>query len=371
MPPLRIGIIGAGGIAAKLHLPELAALADRATVTLVAGRTQARLDLLCRRFGVPRSTHRYEDVIADPAVDAVIVATPHPQHVGWGVAALEAGKHVYVQKPLSGDMAEADAFVAACDRHPDRVALCLPHFDDAVQTMRKLVRAGGIGRPTAMRARTSHGGPEVYYREVAALFGEPEPADLWFFDPVKAGGVGALFDMGVYAVGHVVAVLGSIVRVTAVTAAVAKPTTLEDTATLVLEAEGGAVGTAETSWCDPGRTWAFSVHGTAAKVTMARGEPSRLHRPTALDRDDAPVEVTEIEPTVAVGDSHRHWLACIDSRTQPPVSNARTARHITEVLLAGLRSGREGRPVEVRSRVGGGTGPGSSAGRPPDASGMR
>ena len=351
MSPLRIGIIGAGGIAAKMHFPELAALADRARVTLVAGRKQSRLDLLKQRFNVPRSTNRYEDVIADPEVDAVIVATPHPQHVSWGVAALEAGKHVYVQKPLSGDMGEADAFVAACERHPDRVVLCLPHFDDKVQSVRELVRSGGIGRPANMRARTSHGGPEVYYREVAAFFGEPEPADLWFFDAEKAGGIGALFDMGVYAVSHVVAVLGSIRRVTAVTATIDKPTTLEDTATLVLEAQSGAIATAETSWCDPGRTWEFSVHGTAGKVTLGHDVPARLHKPTALDRDNAPVDVTEIAPTVKVGDSHRHWLDCIARGEQPPVSNAWTARHITEVLLAGLRSGKEGRPVEVRSRV--------------------
>ncbi|MDB5296462.1 MAG: hypothetical protein JWO31_2445 [Phycisphaerales bacterium] len=348
---LRIGIIGAGGIAAKMHFPELATVADRAEVTLVAGRTQRRLDLLKGRFGVARSTNRYEDVIADDAIDAVIVATPHPHHVSWAVAALEAGKHVYVQKPLSGEMADAHRFVAACDAHPDRIAYCLPHFDDAVQTVRQMLRRGDLGKPAGMRARTSHGGPEVYYREVAAFFGEPEPTDLWFFDAKKAGGVGALFDMGVYAVSHVVAVLGSIKRVTAVLATVDKPTTLEDTATLILEAESGAVGTAETSWCDPGRTWAFSVHGTAAKATLGINEPLRLHRPTALDRDNAPVEVTEVALTVTVGNSHAHWLDCIDRREQPPVSNARTARHITEVLLAGLRSGREGRPVEVASRA--------------------
>ena len=52
-----------------------------------------------------------------------------------------------------------------------------------------------------------------------------------------------------------------------------------------------------------------------------------------------------------VGNSHKHWLDCIDQGRQPPVCNASTARHITEVLLAGLRSGKEGRPVEVASRI--------------------
>ncbi len=100
MKPIRFGIIGAGGIAAKMHLPELAAESDRARVTLIAGRKQSRLDLLKSLLNVSRTTTRFEDVIADDQVDAVIVATPHPHHVRWGIEALRAGKHVLMQKPL-------------------------------------------------------------------------------------------------------------------------------------------------------------------------------------------------------------------------------------------------------------------------------
>jgi len=347
---LRIGVIGAGGITAKLHCPELADLPDRAKITLISGRKESRLKLICDRFDIPRFTTRYEDVIASKEIDAVIVATPHPEHVKWGIAALEAGKHLYMQKPLSGDMAEADSFVAACDRHSDRIVYCLPHFDDNVQSMRLAIADGVIGKPTGMRARTSHGGPEVYYREIAAFFGEPEPKDLWFFDAKKAG-VGALFDMGVYAVAHCVALLGTIKRVTAITATIDKPTTLEETATLILQAKNGALATAETSWCDPGRTWEFSVHGTQAKITLSGGSTPRLHKAEALDRDNAPILISDVRFKERVGNSHQHWLDCIDSGKQPPVSNARTARHITEILLAGLRSSKEQRSIDIRSEI--------------------
>jgi hypothetical protein len=72
--------------------------------------------------------------------------------------------------------------------------------------------------------------------------------------------------------------------------------------------------------------------------------------PTALDSDDSPIAVSEVRPTVKVGNSHSHWLDCIGKGTQPPVSHAYAARHVTEVLLAGLESGRTGRAVELRSR---------------------
>src|SRR4051812_45571592 len=103
----KIGIIGAGGIAAKLHLPELAEEAARAQVTLISGRKESRLHTLADKWGVPGITHSYDDVINDRNIDGVIIATPHPSHVEWGVKALRAGKHVYMQKPLSGDLADA------------------------------------------------------------------------------------------------------------------------------------------------------------------------------------------------------------------------------------------------------------------------
>src|SRR4051812_28077182 len=104
MSKLRIGIIGAGGIAAKMHLPELETQSHRCEVTLLSGRKESRLRLLCERFGVPGWTQDYEDVIGDSRIDGVVIATPHAQHVAWGLKALDAGKHVFMQKPLCESM---------------------------------------------------------------------------------------------------------------------------------------------------------------------------------------------------------------------------------------------------------------------------
>src|ERR1700710_2635363 len=103
------------------------------------------------------------------------------------------------------------------------------------------MQRGAIGQISGGRARTSHGGPEVYYREVSRLFGETfDESDLWFFDAKRAE-VGALFDMGVYAVPRMMAMLGPVRSVTARSTTLAKPTTLEDTATVILEFESGVL----------------------------------------------------------------------------------------------------------------------------------
>src|SRR5207248_1566483 len=120
--------------------------------------------------------------------------------------------------------------------------------------------------------------------------------DLWFFDARRAS-VGALFDMGVYAVSTLVAILGTVRRVTGIVTTFDKPTELEDVATLALQLENGGVATAETSWCDPARTHELSLHGTAGKFTMPGKEGAAVTKwtPTSYTREDAPVQTEPVE----------------------------------------------------------------------------
>jgi predicted dehydrogenase len=345
MSKVRIGVIGAGGIVARLHLPDLAKN-DDFELCLVSGRKEHRLTQLCEQFDIAGWTQSYDDVIADDSIDAIVIGTPHPLHVSWGIKAIEAGKHVLMQKPLTGDMDEANDFVAAVDK-TDRTVQCMPHFGNAEYTLRKLCKDGVIGKVSGGNFRHSHGGPEIYYAEIRDIFGEKDD-DLWFFDAKRAS-VGALFDMGVYAVSKVVAVLGTVKRVAAITATVDKPTDLDDVATLICQMENGAVVTAETSWCDPARTGMLRIHGTAGKF-MSPGEDGASvtkYTPTSYTRESAPVATETVDLTEGVGGLHEHWHDCISGGIQPPLENAWTARHVTEVLLAGLEAGKQGQTVEL------------------------
>ncbi|HEX2516637.1 MAG TPA: Gfo/Idh/MocA family oxidoreductase [Chloroflexota bacterium] len=347
--PITFGIIGAGGIANKLHLPQLAGVPG-ARVKRLSGRTPARLETLARRFGVPHWSRDHQDILADPEIDAVVIALPHPLHVPVGLEALSAGKHVLMQKPLCDQMESADRFVDAAEAS-GRTVLCLPHFSGAVYAARDQVAGGAIGALSGAHARSSHGGPEVYYAEVRDAFGETSD-DLWFFDASRAS-VGALFDMGVYATSQLIATAGAVARVYGRTATLAKPTALEDTATLLLDLENGALGTVETSWCDPARTGFLHLHGTRGKLTAPgpEGNPLTHWTPGSYTREDIPPVPRAIDVApFDVGNAHQHFVDCVRDGRQPPLSDARLARHVTEVLLSGLESARQGRPVEVRSR---------------------
>lgn len=352
MSKFRVGIVGAGGIAAKLHLPELQTVEDLEVVVL-SGRQQSRLETLCKKFDVPNWTHSYEEVISNPEIDGVVVALPHPLHVEFGLKALAAGKHVLMQKPLSTSPQEADEFVNAATAS-DRTVLALPFVSKPhVLAAKGMVEQGELGTVSSATARFSHGGPEVYYATIQQILNEKNGDDLWFFDAQRAD-VGALFDMGVYAIAHLVAILGSVKAVTCRMTTVAKPTKLEDTATLILEFDNGALGTAETGWCDGARTYGYSIHGTTGKViNPSLTDDLILARPSSTVDEDAPlIEVPVDTSRYHSLNAHQEWVACARSGVQPKISNVHFARHVTEIMLRGLESSHKRRTVEVDSRLG-------------------
>ena len=108
-----------------------------------------------------------------------------------------------------------------------------------------------------------------------------------------------------------------------------KPTELEDVATLVLEMESGGIVTAETSWCDPARTWGASIHGTAGKLTLPGEDGAALSQwtPTSYTRETAPVDLKAIDCSDAdLGDMHAHFAECIrDGQAAAAVARLRSA----------------------------------------------
>ena len=107
---VRIAVAGAGAFGVK-HLEGLANITDADVVALVS-TPRGKSDELAERFGIPHVSESLDDVLADPDVDAVILATPTPIHAGQALACLGAGKHVEVEIPLCDALADGEAVVA-------------------------------------------------------------------------------------------------------------------------------------------------------------------------------------------------------------------------------------------------------------------
>ena len=183
MRTLRWGILGAGDIARRLS--RCFAAAPNNAGYAIAARSRERAAAFAREFAFPVVHDSYEALVADPAVDAVYIATTHPQHLEQGQLALRAGKATLCEKPFTVNAAQAGALIAtARERGLLLMEAMWTRFFPAYRQMLAWLRGGEIGALTYLSA-------EIGFRSRAG----PESR---LFDPQLAGG--ALLDVGVYPV---------------------------------------------------------------------------------------------------------------------------------------------------------------------------
>ena len=186
---------------ARINGPVLAGArkSDRAEVVAVASRDGARAEAYAREHGLERSHGSYEALLADPGVDAVYISLPNSLHVEWTLRALEAGKHVLVEKPFSRRAAEVEHVFDTAERAGLVVseAFMWRHHTQT-KTLVELVAAGAIGRLRLVRASFSF------------HLGRPDDAR---FRPELDGG--SLMDVGCYCVSAARLFAGEPVRVDA------------------------------------------------------------------------------------------------------------------------------------------------------------
>lgn len=155
---LRIGIIGAGTNTRAKHIPGLKALPGVA-IECVCNRTRASGEAVARESGIPRIHEKWADVVADPAVDAVVIGTWPCLHAPITLAALAAGKHVLTEARMAMNAAEAHAMLAAARARPALVAQVVPApFSLGVdKTIQRLITTGFLGELLAVEHRDAGG----------------------------------------------------------------------------------------------------------------------------------------------------------------------------------------------------------------------
>src|SRR3972149_4587265 len=143
-----------------------------------------------QEWGAERSFTDYRELLSDPKLDAVEVLTPHRFHAEMSVAALAAGKHVSLQKPMARDLAEADAIVAAASRS-GRVFRVFENFRYYPPYVRakELLDAGEIGEPVSLRVKVIGGNPRYGWRVPARSW-------AWRLSEEESGGGPSIFDHG-------------------------------------------------------------------------------------------------------------------------------------------------------------------------------
>lgn len=152
--PLRWGILSTGLIAARFTRAFAGTTSGR--VVAVGSRTPAAAERFAAEHGLGRAHGSYEALLADPEVQAVYVATPHPQHLEWTLAAAAAGKHILCEKPVAMNRAQAERMAAAARQH-DVLLMEAFMYRCHPQTARvvELIRDGALGRVGLVQATFS------------------------------------------------------------------------------------------------------------------------------------------------------------------------------------------------------------------------
>jgi predicted dehydrogenase len=195
-----------------------------------------------------------------PDIDAVVISTPNFEHGPQAIAAIEAGKHVLLQKPVAAKLSDAEAIARAAELSTKTVGLYMSYFDQPLmQDIRDMVRQDRLGDVVNCYARLMHRGGMMWSRE--ALAGRP----TWRGSVEQTGG-GCFIQLAVHYVHLFEWFTGSrVVKATAFAANLHCPGIEgEDVASTILQLESGTLVTLDTAWCTDGEE--LAVHGTKGRV---------------------------------------------------------------------------------------------------------
>jgi predicted dehydrogenase len=180
---IRVGVIGAGAIAND-HCKRINAHPD-AEVAAVADTSQERREQVRKDHAVARGYERWEQLVADPDLDAVAIALPNFLHAPVALAAVKAGKHVLLEKPFAMNIGEAKQVADAAARKKRVLMVGMnQRYEKDSQTLREIVRRGDLGE-------IYHAKSYWYRRQGSPKFG------TWFVNKKLSGG-GCLLDIGVH-----------------------------------------------------------------------------------------------------------------------------------------------------------------------------
>jgi predicted dehydrogenase len=175
---VRVGIIGAGGNTRLMHIPGLRAIAG-VSIDAVCNRTRESSERTAAELGIPRVHERWQDLVEDPELDAVLIGTWPYMHCPCTVAALRAGRHVLCEARMAMDAQEARRMRRAAAARPDLVAQVVPapYTLELDRTINRLLAEGAIGQVLAVDVRGTAGSfvdrdAPLHWRQDEALSGK-------------------------------------------------------------------------------------------------------------------------------------------------------------------------------------------------------
>lgn len=334
---VRIGIIGYGYWGPNLvrNFAETPGM----TVAAVADLDTAKLEVVKRRYPAVHVTTDMRELLRDPNIDAIAVATPVSTHFELGMAALKAGKHLWIEKPMTETLAQARELVDTAERLNRR--LIVDHtfiYTGAVRKMGELIRAGEMGR--------------IYYYDSIRV-------NLGLFQR----DVSVISDLAVHDFSILDYLLGE--HPVAVTASGTNhfPGTPENLAYVTLFYESGTIAHANVSWLAPVKVRQILVGGSKKMITYDDLEPSEKIKiyDKGVSFTDDPQKIQEMRVGYRTGDmwapklgvtealrtEGEHFVDCIEHGKRPDTDGQLGLRVVELIEAANASMRRRGETVYI------------------------
>ncbi len=334
---INAAIVGLGRWGQNL-VNSIQGKSDKIRVVAGATRTVSKAADYAKQQGFPLYDS-YKTVLADPQIDAIIVATPHTQRVEIISAAAQAGKHVFTEKPLALNKQDGDAIINACAKHKVTLAVGFNwRFQPALQEIKRMLADGRLGK--LLHIEGNFCGPSVY------RFGP----DHWRLNP-EEGPAGGMTGRGVHVVDAMLYLAGHIDTVHAQSLRRVLDYGIDDTTSMLFRFKSGATGYLGT-FIATAETWRMQVFGEKGWVEVGDVEHLTTWQMRVCLVDRANLNVHRKPQTVAFPalSTERaeleHFADAINAKKRLAVAGGDEA-HGVEVLEAVLESAKRNATVTL------------------------
>lgn len=354
--PIGMGVVGCGAIGLRGALSHLSQpdVQDRVRLAACCDPAPGRAQAAAEKFNVAAHYETFEDLLADPNVDAITLCTPIGMHFDQGMAALDAGKHVHFNKTMTTTVAEADRIIKKAAQKNLRIVaspgqMLHPHN----RRIRKHILQGDLG--TLVWAAAGVAISDYHLKEEFRSGNSPltnvDPS--WYFR--KPGG-GPQYDVTVYALHALTGILGPAKRITAMSGLVLPEREFQgkkiacdmDDSTVMLLDFGnaffafayGTVAGSVTKGFQP------SIYGTKGAIIGTMFKDKELKQP-----GDHQPHVTGPHQGLAESHVFEDLMQLVDGirKDTPSIASAEHARHVIDIIESGYRAAETGKTQTLKT----------------------
>lgn len=324
--PVRVASIGLGWWSDVLA--DACVRAGNLEIAACFTRSEDKRNAFAERYGC-RAAESYEEILADPGIDAVINTTPNNVHLETTRQAAEAGKHVFLDKPIANTVAEGMEIARICRDADVKLSIGFQRRREAhFRWVQDMIAKGEFGQLVQAEANISRD-----------RLGQFEPGHWRYSAEGMPGGV--MLQIGPHYVDVLEMLIGPIVSVSGMLSQLVLPGDNPDVAGLVMKHENGAVSTLNAGYASAGEHYLMNIYGKKASALyslhtgmyfLRQGEKEPTHMPFE-DNDTLAEQMAE-------------FAACIREDAEPEVGGEWAARSLA-VIRAGVKSARERRQVDI------------------------